>query len=274
MNYFKLDGFFGSATPPSGQLPIMEAATKLLDELRSIDNDLFINITIGSWPSPFWLNLVDCTWRGGADMDMMGVGTKSQQWITYRDAITYKNIVKGSPLYPLNSLMVQGIAYANHHRASAEGMINDSEKDFKDQVHSFFGAGYNVQELYISQDRMTKPYWDALAEAAKWSRENESIFIDAHWIGGNPEELQVYGWASWQPQKGIITLRNPSDSKQKFTINLQEHLELPNEYFGKYLIKSKWGSETETSEIISSENIHEIELVPFEVKILEIFPSN
>ena len=35
-------------------------------QLRKQNPDVFINVTVGTWPSPFWLNHVDSTWRNGS----------------------------------------------------------------------------------------------------------------------------------------------------------------------------------------------------------------
>ncbi|MBT3750299.1 MAG: hypothetical protein HOG34_15060, partial [Bacteroidetes bacterium] len=45
-------------------LPDMEAGARLIKNLRKQNPEVFINITVGSWPSPFWLQYADCTWRG------------------------------------------------------------------------------------------------------------------------------------------------------------------------------------------------------------------
>ena len=37
--------------------------------------NIFINLTTGTWPSPFWLRYADSIWRGGEDTDFDGVGT-------------------------------------------------------------------------------------------------------------------------------------------------------------------------------------------------------
>ena len=96
-----------------------EAAIHLIrDELRAIKPDIFINLTTGTWPSPFWLRYADSIWRGGEDHSFAGVGTKRQQWITYRDAQTYKNVVTAGPLFPLTSLMLHGLIYARHAQGS------------------------------------------------------------------------------------------------------------------------------------------------------------
>ena len=47
---------------------------------------------------------------------------------------------------------------------------------------------------------LNKVKWDTLAKAAKWSKENASVLVDTHWIGGDLTALAVYGWASEQRQ--------------------------------------------------------------------------
>lgn len=149
VNYFKFDGFGGSNPK---YLPDMEAGAKLIKELRKYNPEVFINITVGSWPSPFWLQYADCTWRGSGDLHQAGQGSLTQKFITYRDGTLYNNIVKRAPYYPLNSIMTVGIAYAN--LGHPKNFINDDIEDFKDMVWSFFSAGSSLQELYISHDRM------------------------------------------------------------------------------------------------------------------------
>ena len=52
----------------------------------------------------------------------------------------------------------------------------------------------------LTPSLLTKPNWDDLDEAAKWSRANADVLKDARWIGGDPAGLEVYGWASWAPR--------------------------------------------------------------------------
>ena len=95
-------------------------------------------------------------------MGFYGKGSKREQWLTYRDKITYQNMVKAGPLYPLNSFMNQGIAQAIWGTAN----LPSNAAEFAHDVYSFFGIGTNLQELYISHGRMTEPMWDILAEGA------------------------------------------------------------------------------------------------------------
>jgi hypothetical protein len=84
-----------------------------------------------------------------------------------------------------------------------------------------------LQEMYVTPSLLSGSDWDMLATAAKWSRDRGAILKDTHWIGGDPGQLQVYGWAAWAPAGWIITLRNPSDHAQDFQLNLNSALELP-----------------------------------------------
>ena len=171
--------------------------------------DLYINLTTGTYPSPFWLRYADSIWRGGEDHDFLGVGPRREQWITYRDADTYEHVVLSGPLFPLNSLMLHGIIYARH----AKNLDTDPQSDFKNEVRDYFGNGTQLQEMYVTPSLLSNADWDNLAEAAKWSRDNADVLVDTHWIGGDPAQLEVYGWASWNPRKAILVLRNPSDKR-------------------------------------------------------------
>jgi len=264
VNYFKYDGFGGSNP---NYLPDMEAGTRLIKSLRQHNPDAYVNITVGSWPSPFWLKYADCTWRGSGDLHMAGEGSRTQQFMTYRDGTLHNNIVKKASYYPLNSIMTVGIAYANlGHPIKC---INDSINDFSDMVWSFFGAGSSLQELYISHDRMKPEFWPILAKAAKWSKENEAILKDTHWIGGSPINLEVYGFASWTPEKGTITLRNPSGDNKSFKINLDEILELPSGFSGEYLLNPIYNTDSKSIKLENNANF-DIQLKPFETRIYEV----
>jgi hypothetical protein len=225
INQFKLDGT-GSpdkVTPGSEFDSDFAAAIALIGDLRALKPDLFINLTTGTWPSPFWLLTADSIWRGGDDHSFAGTGSDRQRWITYRDADTYGGVVRLGPLFPLNSLMLHGVIYAQH----ARGLDTDPRGDFDDEVRSYFATGTGLQELYVSPDRLSPANWDELAASAKWARENAAVLRDSHWIGGDPARGEVYGWAAWVPGRATLALRNPSDRAQRFELDIGAALELP-----------------------------------------------
>jgi len=241
VNQFKLDGTgnVNRVVKGSAFSSDFDAAIHLIGDLRQIKPDIYINLTSGTWPSPFWLAYADSTWRGGDDTSFAGVGTSREQWITYRDASTYEHVVTAGRLYPLNSLMLHGIVFAKQ----AEGLTDDPGGDFTNEVHSYFGTGTQLQELYITPSLLNKANWDVLAEAAKWSRRNAATLVDTHWVGGDPRWLEVYGWAAWSPHRAILTLRNPSAQAQDFTVDIASAFELPQGAPQHYTAHSPWAAD-------------------------------
>jgi hypothetical protein len=269
INHFKLDGT-GSpdkSTPGSLFDSDFDAAISLIADLRTASPGVFINLTTGTWPSPFWLKHADSIWRGGSDHSFAGVGTDRQQWMTYRDSDTYHGVVERGPLYPLNSLMLHGIIYAKH----ANKLNTDPGNDFRDDVRTYFGSGTQLQEMYISPELLTPQNWDDLAEAAKWARVNGEVLRDTHWVGGDPAKLEIYGWASWSAKKSILVLRNPSNKQQAFSVDVAAILELPAGFAKAYAGTSPWKSDAgqpPTKFPVGGSVV--VDLKPFEVRTLDL----
>ena len=156
--------------------------------------------------------------------------------MTYRDADTHRHVVKRGALYPLNSLMLHGLIYARY----AEGLKDDPHGDFGDEIRSYFGSGTQLQEMYITHSLLKDADWDTLAETAMWSRRNAGVLVDTHWVGGDPAKLEPYGWAAWSRQRTILTLRNPSNRKQTFDLDVAPARELPSNAAERYQVRSPW----------------------------------
>jgi hypothetical protein len=273
INQFKFDGTGNANEVIKGSEfdSDFDAAIHLIGELRARKPDLYVNLTTGTYPSPFWLLYADSIWRGGDDHSFAGVGTNRQRWITYRDSQIYRWVVEEGPLFPMNSLMLHGMIYARY----AERLSVDPGHDFADEVHSYFGTGTQLQEMYITPSLLSTADWDVLAETAKWSRDNAQTLKDSHWIGGDPARLEVYGWASWSPQKAIVTLRNPSDHAQDFADNFARLLELPAGAASTFVVSSSWKSQAVPATIVAfrAQEQQTFHLQPFEVVTLEMTPS-
>jgi hypothetical protein len=270
INQFKFDGT-GNADkvfPGSRFDSDFAAAIALIDDIRADKPDTYINLTTGTWASPFWLRYADSIWRGGEDDWHAGVGTEREQWITYRDQQTYENIVIQGPLFPLNSLMLHGIIYAQMNKR----LNTDPGHDFANEVHSYFATGTQLQEMYITPSLLGKDDWDTLAEAARWSRANAEVLKDSHWIGGDPGRLDVYGWAAWSKARSIITLRNPDAHAQTAVIDLQRQLELPAGAARKFHVRDVWRSGGDVPSQLDADHVSTVTLAPFEVLTLELTP--
>jgi hypothetical protein len=165
--------------------------------------------------------------------------------------------------------MLHGIIYARYDKR----LNDDPGDDFSNEVRSYFGSGTQLQEMYLTPELLSEKNWDVLAEAARWSRENQYVLKDTHWVGGDPGWLQVYGWASWSKGKSILVLRNPSDKAQSITLDLGQVLELPSGAARRYSARSPWKEDAGKAAVSLAAGMpHRFELKPFEVVTFELQP--
>eukprot|EP00929_Paragymnodinium_shiwhaense_P090931 TRINITY_DN51005_c0_g1_i1.p1 TRINITY_DN51005_c0_g1~~TRINITY_DN51005_c0_g1_i1.p1 ORF type:complete len:894 (+),score=168.70 TRINITY_DN51005_c0_g1_i1:95-2683(+) len=233
----KLDGIGNPAGHDHTTAEDFNAAVSLMAELRKISKDVFINLSTGTWPSPFWLLSSDTVWRRGHDHYFAGQGNARERWITYRDAMVYRNVVQQSPMFPLNSLMVHGVIYAkdawdlNRPEGAGDGLSGEA---FRHEVRSAFGSGAMLQELYITPSLLSRENWDDLALAASWVRPQMPTLADTNWFGADPESGGVYGWAAWRDAEdaggqasAVLTLRNAGSEWQTVALDAASLFALP-----------------------------------------------
>ncbi len=244
VNFFKWD------RAGEGEMPHFMALMDIANDLRQINNKVFLSTTVGTWPSPFWLNHVDCIWRTDtSDVNWIGKGSNREQYINYRDAKALSHIVRKGPLFPLNSLMHHGIVLgtqfqalrvsdkreyasgkAQEPEAGSGDRLSDTTKhavdfpvnnDLKSDIRILLGAGANLQELYLTPGMMNDQAWNDVAEAIRWSNMYEDVTADTHWVGGDPAEGEVYGYCSWRGDRGAtLALRNPDDKPQSIVLSV------------------------------------------------------
>ncbi len=280
VNYFKFDGF-GSGNSQDGAGAYsseVESLLRLMDEIRGAKRDVFLNPTTGTWPSPFWLLWADAIWRQESDAGFLGKGSDRQQWLTYRDNATYHATIGRGPLYPISSLMLHGImvhefSFKDPYNPKATP-VSCQEADVLAEIRSYFATGANLQELHIDPSLMSERTWDVLAESAKWSRNHADILADTHWVGGDPQKGEVYGWASWSKRKGVLALRNPADQPSQIRLDLGDAFELPVGAAQEYVLKSPWTEDAAKPEIRAvSGQPHTFNLQPLEVLVWDAAPT-
>lgn len=86
--------------------------------------------------------------------------------------------------------------------------------------------------------------------------------------------MEVYGFASWSPRKGVITLRNPDDKPKDFEFTLDRILEIPEGYRGNFQLRNISNGDNGQPELkIASGESNRLALNPFETVILEVIPK-
>eukprot|EP00439_Symbiodinium_sp_Y106_P071191 s830_g12.t1 len=272
----KLDGIGNPAGLDQTLEEDFDAAVSLIAELRKISSHVFINLSTGTWPSPFWLLYSDTVWRRGHDHYFEGKGPARERWITYRDAMVYANVVTQSPLFPLSSLMVHGIVFAkdawdlNQPEGSGPGM---STEPFKHEVRSAFGSGVMLQELYVTPSLLNRENWDDVAEAAKWASDRTQTLADVQWFGGDPAKGEVYGWAAWhgstQKTSAILTLRNPSPQRQSVYVDPVKVFSLPEYVVGPLVLNTPFPDQRPRQIQLVRGRVASVDLPPFAVLVFD-----
>jgi len=261
VNYFKWD------KAGEGVSPHFMALLSVARDLRKVDPKLFINTTVGTWPSPFWLNHVDCTWRdGSADVGWTGKGDNRESWINYRDGWCKKLIVDRAPLYPLNSIMHHGLVLGTDFQAKK---VSEAGNDLKNDARMFFASGANLQELYLSPDMMNDAAWDQVAAGAKWAQKHKQTLVDVHWAGGDPLKNEVYGYAAWSPKSATLGLRNPDDKPKSVTIEPTATFEPVSDKPLNFEMQAAYPDQRVKSIKMEAGKPTTIELQPFEVLVFE-----
>lgn len=262
-----------------GVSPHFMALLDVAGNLRKQNPGVFINVTVGTWPSPFWLNHIDSTWRdGSSDVGWHGkssdpANTKHnrEQWLTFRDGWCRRLFVEASPLYPLNSAMHHGIVHGRDFQGGAMGKSNTA--DLKNEARSYFANGASLQELYLTPSMMTSNAWDHIAEAAKWAQANADVLVDAHWIGGDPLQGEPYGIAAWNARRGTLMLRNPDDRPQTITLDAAKIFELPAAAARAYALTPAYPDQRTVPVTRLRAGLEQaVTLHPFEVLVFEAAP--
>jgi hypothetical protein len=250
-----------------GVSPHFMALLDIARNLRQQNPHVFINVTVGTWPSPFWLNHVDSTWRmGSGDVGWAGKGDDREKWLTFRDGYCRKLFVERSPLYPLNSVMHHGIV---NGRCFQGERVGKAGPHLKHEARSYFANGTSLQELYLTPSMMTPEAWDDVAQAAKWAQTNADVLVDSHWVGGDPLKLQIYGYASWNPRKGTLMIRNPDDQPQTFALDAGTVFDLPARAAKRYALQSPYADQRVQTLSLEAGHPQSVALEPFEVLVFD-----
>ena len=234
VSYLKLDGF--SLRPCKNEkhdhavggyedmyyvTEMLHRWIELFNDIREVNPELYINMTCYVNPSPWWLQWVNAIWlQNSQDIGFSNnieEQSKLDAEITYRDSRYYDCFIRRSCALPLNA------AY-NHEPIYGKGAnVDYSDEEFKKYILWCAVRGQALNELYISPDKMSEGKWYSLAEAMNFQKENFDILKKASFIGGDPEESNIYGYVSFTEEgEGIVALRNPSDEITPLTLTFNK----------------------------------------------------
>ncbi|WP_178930989.1 hypothetical protein [Oceaniferula marina] len=273
-DYFKFDGIGGGMWATGAPATIsadLDGLIKVIEDLRQTTPSVFINCTVGTWASPYWLCFADSIWRQGEDTAFSGKGNPREQWINYKDSIVYRRFAHPSPLFPVNSMMYHGLTVGPMGNPAKMPSPAENINSYSNEVRMMAAYASTLGELYVTPAMLTDEAWAVLAESIQWARTHQKLLSDTHWIGGDPAKHQIYGFAAWHPDKGgVITLRNPDDRKKSITLDLRTIWELPTDDDLQYTLHSPWIEDHGKPPVPARANTPlTVTLQPFEVLTLQ-----
>ncbi len=278
VDYFKWDGIqFSCSEPGHGHPPdiysrraAMEAVAELSRAARSEGKDMFLNITSGTWLSPWWVKYADTIWMQGQDYGFADVPSISRrdQSTTYRDSVLFDDLRRYDFWFPVSSLMTHGVIKA-HISPFAEP--KEPLDKFVDEVVLYAARGIAMWELYISPDLLNDAEWEAEAASIRWLKENFAILKTGEMIGGDPRRHEPYGYVHFLGRRGIIALRNPVIDPQAQRLDFSPALGLDGaatDLVLERIYPTRWVA----PKLLRAGDSIDIPLQGFETAVYELYP--
>ena len=278
VKYFKWDGIQFSCSETDHGHPIgihsRRAILKTLFDIssavRKANKDVYLNITSGTWLSPWWVKYSNQIWMDGEDYQHANVPSisKRDSAITYRDFVLYDDFRNKDLWFPVSNLMTHGIIKGHLQKLGGESEPIDK---FTDNALLYFARGVAMWELYISPDMLTEAEWYAMGQSMKWARENFDVLVNGEMVGGDPVKRETYGYVHFKGKKGVIAARNPYIEKQSLKVKLDPVAGLDKDAYSLVFEKvypERWVS----PELYSAGSEIEIPLEGYETAIFEVYP--
>ena len=233
VGYYKWDGLQFSCSEPGHGHPIdiysrravMESLADMCRAVRRENPAIFLNITSGTWLSPWWVRFANTIWMQGMDYGFADVPslTRREGAITYRDFILYDDFRRQDFWFPISNLMTHGIIKGKNESVGAAAEPLDT---FTDDVLLYFARGVSMYELYISPDILTDGEWTSIARSLAWARDRFPILMNSEMVGGNPLKGEAYAHVHFKGKRGIVAARNPVMEPTSLEVRLDPALGL------------------------------------------------
>ena len=278
VGYYKWDGIQFSCSEPDHGHPVgvysrravMESVIDLCRSVRAENPNIFLNITSGTWLSPWWVKYANTIWMQGHDYGYSDVPSISRRdrAITYRDFVLYEDLRKNDFWFPISNLMTHGIIKGHLQKLGGEAEPLDK---FTDNALLYFARGVSMWELYISPDLLTDGEWDALAKSIRWARERFETLRSTEMIGGDPGERQAYGYAHFAGKRGIVAARNPFIEPQILKVKLSTSQGLDPKA-SSLVVERVYPTRRISPKLYAAGSNLEMSLQGYETVIYEIYP--
>jgi len=278
VGYFKWDGIQFSCSEPNHGHPVdvysrrsvLNSVASMAKAARDRDPNVFLNITSGTWMSPWWVKYANTIWMQGADYGFADVPSISMRdgAITYRDFVLYEDWKLKGLWFPIANLMTHGIIKGKHFSV---GDAAEPLDKFTDDVLLYFARGVAMYELYISPDILSDGEWTSISRSMAWARKSFDVLMNTELVGGNPMKGESYGYVHFKGNRGIIAARNPVIEASKLEVELAISQGLDSKASSlvlQRLYPTRWTS----PKVYKAGDKLTLPLEGFETAVYELFP--
>ncbi len=278
VGYYKWDGIQFACSEPGHGHPVgiysrravTESIIDKCNAVRAIDPGVYLNITSGTWLSPWWVQYANQIWMDAADYAFSDVPSISRRdnAMTYRDYALYDDFKVRKLWFPVSNMMTHGIIKGRLENISKGGEPFDR---FTNNAVLYFARGISMWELYISPDILTQDEWEALSKAISWAKANYDIMATTFMVGGNPAKGETYGYVHFKNKKGIVAVRNPKVESDVIRLYLKPEYGI-DEDAANLVVEQIYPYRKILPALYSAGGLLQIELNGFETAIFDVYP--
>jgi Melibiase len=278
VGYFKWDGIQFSSSEPDNGHPVgylsrraaLESVIAKCKAVRAVNPNEFLNITSGTWMSPWWMQYANQIWMQGADYGFADVPSVNERdgAVTYKDFVLYDDFHNQDVWFPVSNLMTHGIIKGS---LESVGGNDDPLDKFTDDAVFYFGRGVTMYELYISPDILTPGEWNALSKSLAWAKDRFDILNKTYMVGGDPTKGETYGYVHYRRDSGIIAVRNPQMNEQKISIKLSPDLGM-NMLANNLVLERVYPTHWISPDLYAAGATVTLPLQGYEAAIYEVYP--
>lgn len=235
-----------------------ERLMEIFKKQHEINPEVYVVISNGAYLSPWWLMYIDAVWMINAGDAARGSSRTEE--LVYRDGVYHDIWKKEHTQFPMNSIF-------NHEPKKTK--TGESKEQFLEYLLMNLSRGTGFVELYLKTQQLSEADWDVLADGLKWAHHAFPYFENVSMHGGDPEEMEVYGYTGWNGKGGYFSIHNPNKKETaKYTIDLSSGL-IEMDKGNKYALNVVIGDMQENKSTYKLGDRISMELGPGEVKILE-----
>ncbi len=257
--------------------PIAEGIIDVYQNLRLIKPDIWLEPTCyGFDPSPWWVMYCNSVIGCFGDDSPNGQAPCPIYRETYTTARDYYNL-KGDAHIQIPIAAIDDL-----------GIDHQNEEPFQNDAVMTVLRGNQFLPLYLNPVFMSPRRWEFLAALMKWTTRNADLLGVTHpiypaswrksgavpWVYDQTEfPREVYGYAHWSGDRGLLCLRNPWIEPATFTLVPARDIGVPADH-GILALSLIYPERAEAASGIRPEESVELSIAPYETALYEIGSSS